>query len=1738
MNPTYNIISIDLEIHPQTHKLLKAGVYCLKTGKTFFISHKKPDSYVLLDEFCRDADLIIGHNITWHDLLFLRKNAPHLKLCSIPFADTLVLSPLAFPAHPYHHLLKGYKLVKQAVNDPVEDAKLASVLFCDAYESFAALEPELAGLYGRLLSLAFPDSAYSIFFQSLPGVILPEQNQIIPLWLKYSKGLVCQTKAEEIVRELAYNYTGEHTPRTRQATICESAAVLAFMLAWLRVAGGKSVVSAWVRYKYPEITEYLDELRAKPCYKYACSYCQKNFNLKANLKRFFGYDSFLPVKDENPPLQEEIVRAIVQGHDCLAVLPTGAGKSLCYQLPALMKAQQRNQLTLIISPLQSLMKDQVDNLAAKGILNAGTINSLLTLVERRKVLEGIRMGDIDLVWLAPEQLRNTTVKNTLKQRELALVVIDEAHCFSKWGHDFRPDYLFLARFLREICNSDHEAPAKLPQIACFTATAKKEVKEEIITYFARETGKTLKLFEAGHERDNLRFELLEVRSKDKIHTIEQILTDILGPCKEPSPKTSENNDENISYRSTGGAIVFAATRTDTQKISNSLAASGWSCDYFHAGRTPEEKKQIQERFIRGDLQVIVATNAFGMGVDKPDVRVVIHAHVPGSLENYLQEAGRAGRDRKPAFCFLLYDPDDLETQFEMTARSELNWRDISAMFTGLKKLTARAKDRTIVATSGELLCAEEVSPYLDELSAEDTLYDTKVKTALALLEKSGKLIRGDNRTQVIQGRVLVKNKKEADAKIATLNLSQKEQAIWKHLLDILLQAGPKDLLNTDFLSLETGLEPRRILEILASMRNAGIVSHDLNMTAYVRKGIADDSLSRWQNYQQLEKSLLNLMEEDEPDSEPDTTYVFHLRYMTQRLKDAGLVQATPHKVLLVLELLLQENLIRVRNKNPEEYNLILQKNWADIRRFVLNRSLVCKVLLDFLLTRLEPTTRGKDLLVSFQSGQATTALQHNLTTAHFKDHNKWLEIGLLTLDRTGSICLQNGLAVFRPAMTIKVTSDQNERFTAKEFKSLKTYYQERVAQIHVMDKYAAKARETIKQAIILVREYFHLDRKSFYQRYFKGKQHLLGLPTAEKTLHEILSPSPPLNEVQKQAVTSPLNSNLLLVAGPGSGKTRTIVHRIAYLVKVKRVLPWQIMALAFNRNAVTQLKLRLRKLIGSAGARVRVHTYHSLAMSLTGRSFLGQSLTPVQKETKLFDNILQEAIELLQAHSQNNREFNNTVISWRDKLLNGIKFILVDEYQDINRLEYTLLSLLAGRSEKESDTKPALMAVGDADQNIYAWQGSNTIYIRKFRQDYNAKILFMVQNYRSTPAIIEIARRLISHNKDRMDCPAIQSARSVSDLMQPVTLITTPDRAGLFKAVLLQAQKLQSTANNNLCILCRTHREMDSILVMAKKMGMTINCLRQSIYTKIPLPKVREFHILLNSLNECRGQRINGHKLKELIEGLITDSGFKPDNFWLTQFKAILKNYLVEIGEGNYSIYNFIQFVYDAAREPVRFADEKGIFMSTMHTAKGLEFDTVLVAGTPQNSSEEERRLYYVAITRAKNQLFCFESAQNPNPFFREMSKNADNNDKYCQHIQMAPDLSPAEIKAASTCIFETGLDDIVISFPAYKTIYPAAQKIIQSLEPGHFHLLELKEITTSSDKKQFRFYYNKRPIARLSQRGGNKFLKLLNQGYRIKKVIFLAAVKVSKSERTAEDYHGVLDNWFTPLFQVLLEKM
>jgi ATP-dependent DNA helicase RecQ len=342
---------------------------------------------------------------------------------------------------------------------------------------------------------------------------------------------------------------------------------------------------------------------------------------------------------------------------------------------------RRGVLTLVISPLQALMKDQVDGLVRRtGTPFAAALYGFLAPPERGDVLRRVRSGDVALLYVSPEQLRNRSFRDAIAQREIGCWVFDEAHCLSKWGHDFRPDYLYAGRFIREFAQAQGHP---IPPIACFTATAKRDVREEIIAYFKTETGRELLLFEGGVERDNLLFEVQTITGRGKMERVHDLLSDRLPPGN------------------VGSAIVFRATRDATELTSEYLRAKGWKAERFHAGLTPPEKKRIQDEFLAGDIRVICATNAFGMGIDKEDVRLVIHADTPGSLENYLQEAGRAGRDGNSAECVLLFAEEDCEHQFRMGAFSELSRRDIAQILRALRQ-SARGGQDKIVITAGEI----------------------------------------------------------------------------------------------------------------------------------------------------------------------------------------------------------------------------------------------------------------------------------------------------------------------------------------------------------------------------------------------------------------------------------------------------------------------------------------------------------------------------------------------------------------------------------------------------------------------------------------------------------------------------------------------------------------------------------------------------------------------------------------------------------------------------------------------------------------------------------------------------------------------------------------------------------------------------------------------------------------------------------------------------------------------------
>jgi ATP-dependent DNA helicase RecQ len=356
------------------------------------------------------------------------------------------------------------------------------------------------------------------------------------------------------------------------------------------------------------------------------------------LKEIFGFDSFKPG-------QEEAIRAVLQGRDTLAVMPTGGGKSLCYQVPALMQ----ESLTVIVSPLISLMKDQVDSLLQSSVTGAATLHSGLAPEERWEVERRVRTGEVKMLYVAPERLRSLEFVLALRRAGVGLFVVDEAHCISEWGHNFRPDYLFLPRAVRDLGN---------PPVLALTATATPRVRQDILRSLKMRSPEVVV---TSFNRPNLIYRV--VPAKEKKHKLPRILDVIRGS---PPP-----------------GIVYATTRKECEELAANLRHSGVDAAAYHAGMASSQRVSVQERFMTDELGVVVATIAFGMGVDKPNVRFVIHSSVPGSLPAYIQESGRAGRDGERSECVVLYRGADLGRRKRLVTLGKSGEREVSSFFTAL-----------------------------------------------------------------------------------------------------------------------------------------------------------------------------------------------------------------------------------------------------------------------------------------------------------------------------------------------------------------------------------------------------------------------------------------------------------------------------------------------------------------------------------------------------------------------------------------------------------------------------------------------------------------------------------------------------------------------------------------------------------------------------------------------------------------------------------------------------------------------------------------------------------------------------------------------------------------------------------------------------------------------------------------------------------------------------------------------
>ena len=1562
----HKTVSIDLEVDPTSGRIFRfAAVRACEQDAVIYRGGQLADALRKLEAFARPADYLIGHNFIRFDLAYLETTDLEPEVLRKPAIDTLWLNPLAFPRNPYHHLVKHYqdgRLQGGHVNDPELDARLVLTLLSnqiDALSQLDAKDPTLLQAFHWLTTTSPRESGFDAVFSAVRGQPRPEGNDAKDAICVVLKDQACTQQIDNVVSHSAYGGWP-----------------LAYALSWISVAGGGSVMPPWVRYQFPEASNLIRRLRDLSCLDPECAWCRFHNDPRALLQRWFGFADFRPEPsgEDGRSLQETIVAAAMAGDSVLGILPTGTGKSVCYQLPALSSYEKTGALTVVISPLVALMADQVDGLRRQGIASCIAINGLLSLPERHAALDQVRLGDTAILLISPEQLRNPSVRSILKQREVGYWVLDEAHCISKWGHDFRPDYRYVARFIKEYSADGSPSP-----IVCLTATAKPGVIEDIRNHFQTRIGVDLTLIDGGAVRHNLAFEVIQTDRNKKLGDIVSVIEDAL-------PRDGFS-----------GAIVYCATRSATERVAGFLKSRGFAAEHYHAGLKPEAKREVQEHFRDGNLRVIVATNAFGMGIDKPDIRLVVHGDIPGSLENYIQEAGRAGRDQHAARCVLLFSSDDIERQFSLNARSHLAKGDISSILKSLRRLDRRyRRNGEVIATPGEIV-KEELDHEFVRDSATD---DTRVKTAVAWLEESALLLREENRVRVFPSSLKIRTLAEAERILRSADLTEAHRGRLVCLVQRLISADPDEGISTDDLSGASGFSGSGLRRALNDLEVLGIASNDTAITVFLNLAVEDSSGKRFSEACNLEIDLIEKMQELTPNLDVGESQL-NLKLASQELRDAGYSGVRPDLIERIVRGLSRDGRddedgvgsLAVRKRDREHLAIRLQRTWDKVARTAELRRRGAQVLLSFLEGCAPSNSRGKDIQVETTLGELMGSLAGDLEIAQVVTHlSKLLDRCLLWLHEQGVLTLGKGLTIFRPAITVHLEPG-SRRFTNADFEPLQVHYDEQTLQIHIMSTYAQNGLSSMRDALRLADDYFKLDRQAFLDRWMKRRGAELVRQTTPESWRAIVEALE--NSTQARIVSDDREqTNILVLAGPGSGKTRVLVHRIAYLVRVRREDPRGILVLVYNRHAATEIKRRLFDLLGDDARAITVSTCHGFAMRLVGASFAKSS---ERIDPGAFDKVIRDAVALLRGDDLPREEAE----AQRNTLIEGYRWILVDEYQDIGREEYALISAVAGRTIDDEDGRLSLFAVGDDDQNIYAFAGASVAFIRKFEEDYKARPAHLVENYRSSAQIIRAANHIIAPSAERM--------KAGHDIVVNRSRRRDPEGGGL--------ERLDSVGRGRVQVLTTERNHFAQSVAAVRELERLSKIIATWDWAKAAVI-AREWRFLqpVRSYCEARGipvqmanedppsfwrlretQALVGW-LRERSEPIVSSAEIdawlkeQAEGPWWKVLREAGADFHSELGDRATYAKDFLEWLAEWGREIRK--RQTGLLLLTAHRAKGLEFDDVIVLDgawdkTSQNEdADASRRLYYVAMTRARRSLALMRMAE-PHPVLNQLGDGA-----------------------------------------------------------------------------------------------------------------------------------------------------
>jgi len=1471
-----SIAFIDTEVEPKSRKILDIG--SVKGDGSSF--HKT--SVAEFIQFLNGTQFICGHNIFNHDIKYIGKALNDAGVNSANIIDTLFLSPLLFPTKPYHALLKDDKLQSEDMNNPLNDSIKARDLFNDEISAFKQTDETLQQIFYLLLN---DKKEFHSFFRFIAYTSASTDIEKL-ISQKFQNEICEQVDLKKII--------SEHP--------IELAYCLSLVSSFIEHKKIHSITPPWVLKNYPEVERIMFRLRNKPCVS-GCVYCNNALDIHKGLKRLFGFDSFRTYAGE--PLQEKAVKAAVDNKSILAVFPTGGGKSITFQVPALMSGENSKGLTVVISPLQSLMKDQVDNLEKANIVEAVTINGLLDPIERAKSFERVEDGSASILYISPESLRSRTIERLILGRKIVRFVIDEAHCFSSWGQDFRVDYLYIGDFIKQIQEKKNLEDG-IP-VSCFTATAKQKVIEDIRDYFKEKLSLDLELVTSKASRTNLQYKVFEKGDEEEKY---QAARDLIEEKNCPT-------------------IIYVSRTRKAYSLAERLTEDGFNAKPYHGKMDVKEKTANQNAFISGEVPIMVATSAFGMGVDKKDVGMVIHYEISDSLENYIQEAGRAGRDENiVADCFVLFNEEDLGNHFILLNQTKLSIKEIQQIWKAIKEIT---RFRSTVSNSA-LEIARKAG--WDDNVVE---IETRVTTAIAALEDAGYLKRGQNMPRVFANSILSKNAQEAIDKI---NVSerfeerQKEKGI-RIIKKLFSSKSRKQATEEsaesriDYISDHLGIVKEEVINIVNLLREEKILADAKDLTAFIKKGENKNrSLNIVEAFSKIENFLLPVFEEQEK--------TFHIKELNEEAEAKGCEDVTTNKLKTIINFWAIKNWIKRQNlEYSKNHVVVLALHPREMLKEKLEkRHELAKFIVEYLyeksnLNVSEDDKEKEEVLVEFSVHELKDEFEKKPKLFEMKITLDHIEDTLFYLSRIDAIKIEGGFLVVHNKLTIeRVEQDNYKKYTKEDYRKLNQFYENKVQQIHIVGEYAKKMIGDYKDAFQFVEDYFQLNYASFLKKYFPGSKidnlKLKVTPKKFKQLFGELSPT-------QLKIINDSEPKIVVAAGPGSGKTRVLVHKLASLLLMEDVKHEQLLMVTFSRAAATEFKKRLLKLIGNAANYIEIKTFHSYCFDLLGK------VGSLEKS----DVILKKTIEKIKNKEVEASRITKTVL-------------VIDEAQDMDEDEYNLINALMEQNEEMR-----VIAVGDDDQNIYEFRGASAKYLEQFIEVNKAVKHELIENYRSKSNLVDFTNQFVKRIQHRLKDTPIIPKQTDNGKIKLVRY-----QSGNFITPLVH-DILTTGLIGTTCVLTKSNEEALQITGLLLKHDMQAKLIQTNDgFSLYNLSEVRFFLSQLNLADDVFiiNDDVWANAKRELVKKFRNSTKLEVCNNIIRDFETT--NPKIKYKS------DLEVFIRESKLED--FFNENGetIFVSTIHKAKGKEFDNVfLMLANFNPATDEARRQFYVAITRAKKNL-------------------------------------------------------------------------------------------------------------------------------------------------------------------------